>query len=139
MERRLFLKAGCLACAGAVSLSMLESCSTLPMFKAKPVNGLLEVPASAFADKNMVIVRANELDFDVLLVKEATGYRALYMKCTHEAAPLAATNSGLFCSMHGSTFNLSGDVTKEPALKPLTRFETTVTNQTIIINSNKVL
>lgn len=87
----------------------------------------------------MVIVRTNELDFDVLLVKEPAGYRALYMKCTHEVAFLAVTNSGLFCSMHGSTFNLKGDVTKEPALKPLTRFETTVTNQTIIINPNKVL
>ncbi len=139
MERRSFIKAGCLVCTGAIALSALEACSTLPMVKAKPVNGLLEIPLTSFAESKMVIVRSNDLDFDVLVVKEGDAYRAMYMKCTHEDAPVAATASGIYCNMHGSAFDLQGNVTKEPATKPLTRFETTVTNLSVIINPTKIL
>lgn len=120
-----------------MALSTLEACSTLPMYKAKVQNGLLELPLTQFAENTSVIVRNSDLDFDILVLKEGTTYRALYMKCTHEAAPLTATNKGLFCSMHGSSFDLNGQVTKEPATKPLAKFETTISNQSILINTNK--
>lgn len=139
MERRSFIKAGCLVCTGAIALSALEACSTLPMVKAKPVNGLLEVPLTSFATSKMVMVRSNTLDFDVLAIKEGDAYRALYMKCTHQDSPLAATDRGLYCSMHGSAYDLQGNVTKEPATTPLARFETTVNSLSLIINTNKTL
>lgn len=126
-------------CGGFVALSTLEACSTLPLYKSRVVNGLLDVPLASFAQGQQLIVRSNDLDFDILLLKEDTGYRALYMKCTHEAAPLTATPKGLYCSMHGSSFDLAGNVLKEPATKPLSRFETTLNNQSIIINPNKLI
>lgn len=137
MERRLFIKAGCLVCTGAVALSTLEACSTLPLYKTKTQDGLLTVPLTAFADTQQVIVRSSDLEFDILLVKNANAYTALYMQCSHETSPLVATKTGLYCSMHGSAFSLDGQVTKEPATKPLTKFETIVSNQSIVINPSK--
>lgn len=139
MQRRNFIKAGCLACAGLITLGTLEACSTLPLYKATLVNGKIDVPESTMAEGKPVIVRHKDLDFDVLLLKNSNGYKALYMKCTHEDAPLVATESGLYCNMHGSAFNLEGAVTKEPATKPLASFETTVANNLITINIHKQL
>lgn len=137
MERRTFLKASCIACAGGLALTTLEACSTLPMYKAKLANGLIEVPESTFGDSNQIIVRNANLEFDVLLVKNNNTYHSLYMQCTHETSPLVATKTGLYCSMHGSAFNLQGQVTKEPATKSLRKFETTLSNNIITINTNK--
>lgn len=124
-------------CGGFMALSTLEACSTLPMYKSKTQNGLIEVPLAEFGAGNSIIVRNNDLDFDVLVLKDGVNYRALYMQCTHEAAPLTATEKGLYCSMHGSAFDLTGKVTKDPATKPLTKFEVTQSNGTLLINPNK--
>jgi Rieske Fe-S protein len=50
------------------------------------------------------------------------------MKCSHQDNSLTVTKTGLFCSSHGSTFDLEGNVTKEPALEPLKKFKTEINN-----------
>lgn len=40
--------------------------------------------------------------------KSETAYKALSMKCSHEDEILTATSTGLFCSKHGSVFDLDG-------------------------------
>lgn len=97
--------------------------------------GTIKVPLSSFIDKNKVLIVRNEQTvFDILLVKISdTNYNALLMQCTHQDNPLTATKSGLFCSAHGSTFDLQGNVTKEPALSPLKKFKTEVNNSFIEI------
>ena len=74
------------------------------------------------------------MDYDILLVKKTDGtYNALYMQCSHESQSLTANKSGLFCPSHGSAFDLEGNVTQQPAIKPLRKFKTSIENNSIKI------
>lgn len=115
---------------------LLESCSTaLPLVKIAPANKSLTIPLSKFSDKNnLLIVRSSTLENDILLIKQENGYKALYLKCTHEGVGLTATGAKIFCPAHGSVFDFDGKVLKEPALRPLTIFQTETTNENVIIH-----
>jgi cytochrome b6-f complex iron-sulfur subunit len=136
--RRSFIKSGCAACILTTSgISFLESCSTpLPMIKSagtKP--NQVEVDANSFAGKgNMLVVRTNQLEYDILLVKNGDDYKAIYLRCTHEGVGLTPAANKIFCSAHGSVFNLDGKVVKEPALRPLKTYPTEIVNNQIIIH-----
>jgi nitrite reductase/ring-hydroxylating ferredoxin subunit len=81
------------------------------------------VPVSFFETSNLAIVRDNQAEFDILLVKKSEDlFEAIYMKCSHRENPLTATETGLYCSAHGSIFDLDGNVKKEPATAPLQKF-----------------
>jgi len=140
IDRRQFIKRSCSACIGAAATgllaSQLTSCApAFPVYKAKFDKGTIQVPLTSFETSNLVIVRDLQMDFDILLVKKsATDYRALYMKCSHQANPLTATSSGLFCSAHGSSFDLDGNVRTEPATGPLQQFKTELNENVITIN-----
>lgn len=134
--RRAFIKSSCLHCAAILGAGLLlESCgSSLPIFKTQAQNRQLRVPLQEFApEKSMVVVRAKELEHDILVVKKEDHYNALYLQCTHEGVGLSPTGKKIVCTAHGSVFDLDGNVLKEPALKPLKKFETTVSGNTIII------
>lgn len=94
------------------------------------------IPESSFVDhQNLLIIKNSNFEFDILLVKKKDNtYNALYMQCSHENQPLSATKSGLFCSSHGSAFNLEGEVTVQPATKPLKKFKTRIENNNILID-----
>lgn len=135
--RRGFIKSGCAACVLAASgMSFLESCSTpLPMVKATGSNAnVVEVAANSFTAGNMLVVRTKQLEYDILLVKNGASYKALYLRCTHEGVGLTPAANKIFCSAHGSVFDLDGKVVKEPALRPLTTYQTEVINNQIIIH-----
>ena len=139
MDRRNFIKSGCILCVGAVGLGILatglSSCATLPMYNASAEKDFLNVPLSAFNKSRILIVRNKQSEYDILLVKNSeTDIRALLMKCTHQDNSLTANTSGLFCASHGSTFDLKGEVTKEPALRALKKFKTNINGNQIIIN-----
>lgn len=140
MLRREFIKQTCLGCAGIVGgsaiLSMLNSCSPLPVLKTSSSDKILRVPESSFtAGQNLLVIKNSNFEFDILLVrKKDNTYNALYMQCSHESQPLSATKSGLFCSSHGSAFNLDGEVTVQPATKPLRKFKTETENNQILIH-----
>jgi len=139
--RREFLKDTCTTCLGTVALgftfSQLSSCSSLPVYKTNLSQKTVEVPLTSFAESNLVIVRDMQVPYDILLVKKsAEEYNAIYMKCTHRENPVSATKTGLYCPEHGSTFDLDGNVTKEPAPLPLKRFKTIVSDQALTIDLN---
>jgi Rieske Fe-S protein len=140
MLRREFIKTTCLGCAGIVGgsalLSMLNSCSPLPVLKTSSKESTLSIPEASFAEnQNLLIIKNANYEFDILLVKKKDNtYNALYMQCTHESQPLSATKSGLFCSSHGSAFSLDGEVTTQPATRPLKKFKTQTENNQIIIH-----
>ena len=116
---------------------LLQGCGTsAQLFKTNARNDTVSVPVSTFAGgKNMVVVRASGLENDILLVKKDDQYNALNLKCTHEGYGLTATSKQIVCSAHGSTFDFDGNVLKEPALKPLKKFNTEIIdNNTIIIH-----
>lgn len=141
-SRRDFIKQSCTLCLGIAGLGLittqLSSCAPLPVYKSEPDNGLLTVPLSAFTEKsNIVIVRSRMLEFDIAVVKGSSGdYSALLMKCTHQDNPLTPTGSGFYCPSHGSSFDLKGNVTQEPALRPLRHYTTQLTTSSILINTN---
>ena len=142
MERRSFIKSSCLLCAGVAALGLtaveLSSCApALPTFKTSFTGNRVAVPVSSFVESNLLIVRDLQVEFDILLVKKsAEEYRAIYMKCSHQSNPVTATNTGLYCSSHGSSFDLDGNVTKEPATAPLQKFRTEISNENVIIFLN---
>jgi cytochrome b6-f complex iron-sulfur subunit len=105
-------------------LSQLSSCApALPTFKTKIAGQSISVPLSFFETSNLAIVRDNQAEFDILLVKKNEElFEAIYMKCSHRENPLTATETGLYCSAHGSIFDLDGNVKKEPAIAPLQKF-----------------
>ena len=115
---------------------LLEGCSTaLPLVKTSPKDKSLFVPINNFSDnKNLLVVRSSDLENDILLVKKANVYTALYLKCTHEGVGLTATDKRIFCSAHGSAFDFEGNVLKEPALRPLQQFHTEVVNDNLVIH-----
>lgn len=139
MERREFLKTSCLSCAGILGagafLSVLSSCAPLPVVKTSAKDKILLVPETSFKDnQNLIVVKNAQLPFDILLVKKKDNlYNALYMECTHHSQPLSANKSGLYCSSHGSAFDLEGNVTIEPATRALKIFKTETENNTIKI------
>jgi len=138
MERRQFIKQSCLSCAGIIAggtlISLMESCVAMPVYNVTEKTNIIEVPKSKFVESNIVMIKTPWLSNDILLVKKTeTDYNALYMQCSHEDQILTATNNGLYCSAHGSVFDLDGNVQKEPALKPLRKFKTTINNETITI------
>lgn len=138
MKRRLFIKQSCLSCAAIVTggtlLSLMQSCASLPVYKVADKTAIIEVPKIKFLESNVVMIRTPWLSNDILLVKKSeTEYKALYMKCSHEDEILTATNTGLFCSAHGSAFDLDGSVQKEPATKPLRKFKTEIKQETITV------
>jgi cytochrome b6-f complex iron-sulfur subunit len=137
--RRSFIRSGCAACIlSASGISFLESCSTpLPIVRsAGTTAGQVEVDAGSFlAGKgNMLVVRTQQLEYDILLIKNGEAYKALYLRCTHEGVGLTPAANKIFCSAHGSVFDLDGKVVKEPALRPLKAYQTEVVNNHIIIH-----
>ncbi len=139
MQRRNFIKSSCTFCIGATVLGTavteLSSCASLPIYKGNTDQGFMNIPLSALEDKNMLIVRNADMEYDILLVKKsATDISALLMKCTHQNNPLIANNTGLFCPSHGSAFDLEGNVTQDPALVSLKKYKAEIINETVIIN-----
>lgn len=123
------------AIAISVFASQLSGCKTVAITNAQVENNMINIPVSTFADKKIQIIRSATLNNDILLVKNSeTQYTALLMRCTHRNNPLTASDSGLYCSAHGSRFDLEGNVTYEPATLPLKKFTTQLQNEYIIIN-----
>lgn len=123
VNRRTFIKTSCVVCATGL-LSQLTACApALPTFKTKIAGSSINVPLTFFETSNLAIVRDNQAEFDILLVKKSEElFEAIYMKCSHRENPLTATETGLYCSAHGSIFDLDGNVKKEPATAPLQKF-----------------
>lgn len=141
MQRRDFIRTTCVSCAGLIGagslVSLLNSCAPLPSLQSSQKE-VISVPENSFVEgKDLLLVKNSNLEFDILLVKKKDNtYNALYMQCTHQSQPLTANKSGLFCSSHGSAFDLEGNVSVEPATQPLRKFRTELKEQNINIYLN---
>jgi nitrite reductase/ring-hydroxylating ferredoxin subunit len=124
-------------CAAGL-LSQLQSCApALPTYKTRMVGKTIDVPVTYFETSDLAIVRDNQAEYDILLVKKsAEVFEAVYMKCSHRENPLTATQTGLYCSAHGSVFGLDGTVKKEPATNPLQKFPVNFDSASGIISIN---
>jgi len=136
MDRRRFIKTGCAACLGlAGSAGFLESCAAgFPLVRARADGEVIRVAESEFRSAgDMLIVRIDTLESDILLRRKGEGYLALYLLCTHEAIGLVPTKGKIHCNAHGSVFDMDGKVLREPARRPLRKFRTETANSEIVI------
>ncbi len=102
--------------------------------KSSVVDNTITLDATLLADGNYHIIRAPQLDYDLLLVREnAGGFHCLLMQCTHQDYPLNFSGNMLVCNSHGSQFDLQGKVMKDPALKPLRKYPVKVEGEKVMI------
>lgn len=138
-SRKDFLKAtGKVSCslllAGAVS-SLVQSCSSLRVYATKASDGKIKVPLTVFAESNISIVRAEGLEYDIMVVKRTEAlFSAVLMRCSHQDWNLTATDKGLYCGLHGSAFDIDGNVKTGPATEALRKFKTEQQDQYLIIS-----
>lgn len=128
-------KAGCSLIAGLSVLSSIESCSSIKVFKVESADGKIQIPLTEFTETNIRIIRVANLEYDIMVAKKTDGnYSAVYMRCTHQDWQLTANTKGLNCSMHGSSFDLDGNVLVGPATNPLKKFTVSKTNTHLILS-----
>lgn len=138
-ERREFIKNSCTLCAGVLGLSALlpalQSCVAVNTLQLEPVNNSFQIDPSSFIENSkVVIIKHATLDFPLAVVKTSeTEYRAFELKCTHQDNGLGVSNSGFYCSMHGSNYDLNGKVLTPPANRNLKEFKTQFTNNQILV------
>lgn len=124
-----------MAMGAGVVVSSLPSCSTLPIVKTGIEGNKVSVDRASFTNNsNVILVRTNKLDYDILLVKTENSYRALYMRCTHNQTSLSSTKSYIFCDLHGAEFDFEGNVIKGPAVDKLLSFRVTESENQIHIH-----
>jgi Rieske Fe-S protein len=125
----------CLAFAGStLLLSLLESCATMPVYKAPASLKKVSVPIEKFLTAESIIVRPEGYTYDVALIKTADTFSAFIMKCTHADNPVRFDGQSFSCNLHGSKFDRAGKVAKGPAEKPLFMLTTEKLNDQIIIS-----
>ncbi len=137
-SRRDFLKQSCSACAMVAGFGFLlsqESCSApAAAMKVAASNGEFSVPLSAFGENKTLRIREASMRNDVLLVRKPNNeVNAFLLKCTHKGGNIKQEQDLLVCTLHGSTFNLDGNVTKSPAKEPLHKFPARIQGDNIIV------
>jgi len=131
LGRREFLKrTGITLTAATIAGTLTEilaSCasSTSP----ETTHGTVTIDVSSLTADGQYLVDSNvkpEAGMPLLIIRQtATAYTALSMKCTHEDCQVDNPSGGtIYCSCHGSRFDLHGSVLHGPASRPLTSFTT---------------
>jgi cytochrome b6-f complex iron-sulfur subunit len=77
-----------------------------------------------------------------ILARDANGLYAMTTTCTHQSCDMSTgvSNTGVYCSCHGSKFDTNGNVTKGPANSPLEHFAVSVdTSGNITVHGGSVV
>ena len=81
---------------------LLDSCASTQVINASPENGSIRVDLASFTnDTKALIVRAKQMEYDILLLKNENNYKAIYLQCTHQNNPVQYTSGGIVCNVHG--------------------------------------
>ena len=126
MDRRSFVKQGCSTCVAigaGLWIGTLESCGpAISTFKTTQTGMKVSVPLTELSNSDFKLVRLKNFGYDVGLQKQPDGsYIALALLCSHANNPLSKTGNGYTCSLHGSRFDINGNVKRGPAERSLTR------------------
>ena len=140
MKRRNFIKSTCMFCAAALTggamTTLLSSCSSEQFIGAEMQNGRIVLPLHTMLDRKTKIIRAKQYDNDIALCYSRNGELvALVMQCTHFPNPIIHRDAGFYCSVHGSSFDSSGQVTHGPAIKPLKTLKVSILPDSILIDT----
>ncbi len=144
MDRKTFIKAGCLACTSIGLLStLLESCVSVKYVNGQLSNDGITIDIKEFenakrGNRQYVIVRHDDLQFPICVYYIAANqYSALLMRCTHQGAELQVSGDTLTCAAHGSEFNKLGKVLQSPATEDLRSFPVTIDGGRLFIDLRK--
>lgn len=130
--RREFLKRTGLV-LGAASVSgmlseILASCSSPT--SANVTHGTTTVSIASLTSNGQFIVDSSVTPdgTPILIIRQsASSYTALSMLCTHQGCQVQQPSGGtIFCTCHGSEFDLHGNVIQGPAPSPLTNYGVTL-------------
>jgi Rieske Fe-S protein len=138
IERRKFLTSACKGClfAGAGFLiSDLTACSPSAKIMRLPITqDSVRFPISAFTTESIQLIRPESWYYDIAVRKTGTDqFDALLLECTHQQNQLIAISNGYKCNLHGSQFNLNGQVVKGPAERALKKFTTRLDHGQLVI------
>jgi len=119
-----------MAFSSVILISSLAACSPkLSVGKATPKDMKFSIPESDMTATDVKLVTLKNFDYDVFLKKNTDGsYLALAMICTHAGHSVVKTGNKFYCSLHGSEFDISGNVLKGPAEKNLVHLPVTRNN-----------
>ena len=144
MDRRKFLKTGCISCmSGGLLLGILESCHSSKIVTGKISGSDMIVPLSDFEIirgdkkefKKYLVVQNEILQYPICIYRfDENNYEALLMKCTHQGAELQVFGDKLQCPAHGSEFNDHGEVQGGPANTSLRKFPITIADNQLKIS-----
>ncbi|MBL7718947.1 MAG: Rieske (2Fe-2S) protein [Flavipsychrobacter sp.] len=143
MNRRKFIKTGCIACTSIGFLStMIQSCTTVKYSTGTLNDNGILIDVKDYETKhgvrNYVIVRHDDLQFPICVYKiDEHKYSALLMRCTHQGAELQVAGDQLTCPAHGSEFDKWGKVTQSPAAENLRSFPVSITGDKLFIDLRK--
>ncbi len=139
-NRKDFLKASCSAACALLLTGVSSSCSSSQVIAAsRNGNGKVSIPLSAFTQSGSRIVRVEKATYDFLIVKRGPeDFIALVMRCSHQDWNLTANKGGLSCGLHGSTFNLNGQVVNGPATEPLMKLQVLISGDELILTGNPI-
>lgn len=143
MNRRDFINAACIACAGAGMSWLLQACSSNRYISDYTINeNKLTVKKASFTtiknekevQRKYILLKPEQLQFPVVLYKVSESeYRAVLLQCTHQGCELTAYENMMVCPCHGAEFNTKGEVTQGPAEINLKSFMATQDNENIYI------
>jgi len=139
ISRKEFLQlagTGAAALLVPVCIGGLASCSdddNGPSGPSGNVDFTLDVSAGALASNGGYLVNNG-----VIIARTSTGsFIAVSASCTHEGATIeyVANSNSFNCPRHGAQFSSSGAVTRGPANRSLTQFNTTLNGTTLRVFS----
>jgi Rieske Fe-S protein len=137
MERRRFIKSACSLCiliGSGMLAGELTGCASQPTYKTTTQNNTIIVPLSLFAASEIQIIQPEHFVYNIALRKHSNGsFSALVLRCTHADNPLTFAGNTYRCSLHGSTFDVEGDVIRGPAQLSLPVLRTELSGDTILI------
>lgn len=144
MQRRNFIRTGCLACLGSSAvITLLQGCSSA--YYAQQVEfkqNSLVVKKSEFVEikkeketvRNVVVAKYEKLGFPIAVFRLGEDqYSAVYLECTHQGNEVQPNGNYLVCEGHGSEFDNLGKVTQGPAEDPLRTFVVKTDKENIYI------
>ena len=127
MKRKQFLRStgkGLLAlgCCGATSV--VTSCTNYYFAKYVENNNTLKIDKLEFKEHAFVLIEHRALPKPLYVEADFENQPlALLLECSHKNCQVRPIERGFACPCHGSEFDKTGHVVKDPADKPLYRFE----------------
>ncbi len=139
MERREFIRKSCVFCmGGSFLMPLLESCGSIPVYRATSNDNPIHIPLDQFLNTNYLIVKSSNIDYNIAVIKNSeTDFKSFVMVCTHAENMLRFNGKEFTCSLHGSIFDSNGKVEKGPAEKSLFTLKTTIENNSLLVNLNQ--